>query len=91
MSRLNAAVLSSPSWKSVAKRGTGLEKEEEKSYLLSNTKAELHQYPQHANILNHRRTERGRTAAALQSTASHCQCAKSRMLQQDGKMWKKSL
>lgn len=47
VSHLNAAALSSPPWKSVAKRGTGLESEAEESYLLSSMKAELRQYPQH--------------------------------------------
>jgi len=88
---LNAAALSSPSWKSVAKRDDGLEREEDKSHLLSSTKAELLQYPLHANTLNHQRTGQGRTAAALQSPASQCQRDKPRMLQQDGEMWKNSL
>lgn len=64
----------------MAKRDAGFEAEEDKSYLLSGPEALLHQYPQHADTLSHQRTERGRTAAALQSTASHCQSDQSRML-----------
>lgn len=85
LSCLNAAVLS-PSWQSVAKSSTGLAREEESSHLLLSPKAELYQYPQHANILNHQRA-----AAALQSTASQSQGDKWRMLQQDGEMWKKKV
>lgn len=80
---LNAAVLS-PSWKFVAKSSTGLAREEESSYLLHSPKAELHQYPQHANFPSH-----PRTAAAFQPTASRSQGDKWRMLQQDGEMWQK--